>query len=597
MSFSVLLENKYSDIMYSYMPGSSTFLGGAGIIITSDSQYHDELFEYIKVIIDDKYPYFSELNSAVTPFENIHGKDCLSNQTSKKMLCNSLLTSNGTYPYYYYNDKMKIIYLSHISVGSERGISFTTDSSFDYDSTLKLLLNKKFKCDDKADIKMNTITYYDESKIKIPINETNSLIVKQFDNNNNKHQTNNMICSIYDEALKNAKPYQFPYSTFSEISNFEFNAPVSVLLAHLYYNYYETDKNTFEDIVNECCDYMDYSLKPSCKNYDKKKYNITDCIENLNTRTITFLNCIPENNKIYKAECSYIPYKNEKGIILQICLISSLILNLIYLTIILIYRNEKCINMGGLQFLLGLIISSIILNISIFFWIGKQKKFKCILKFWTIIIGMTGFISSYSIKAQIIISLYNNLVKSTIIKKVNNNNYKSYILYIIFSIVQLFLLTFWTFTQKGVETKQKYLEDVGYYDYTYCSLGNETLLIIIFGFDYILLVLSIILAYRGRQIPSAYNESKKIFITSLISFLLLTLCYVSMVLTMKKDFIIFGIALFVIITSLIIVSVFVISKLLVIFNINIQSNVSVVVLNKDDNMDNIDRIPSLFLTR
>lgn len=51
-------------------------------------------------------------------------------------------------------------------------------------------------------------------------------------------------------------------------------------------------------------------------------------------------------------------------------------------------KREKCIIMAGYKFLLSIIISGIILNISVIFWIGKLYKLKCIIKIWLIIIGV-----------------------------------------------------------------------------------------------------------------------------------------------------------------------------------------------------------------
>eukprot|EP00833_Pecoramyces_ruminatium_P018411 jgi/Orpsp1_1/1192443/evm.model.d7180000093286.1 len=127
---------------------------------------------------------------------------------------------------------------------------------------------------------------------------------------------------------------------------------------------------------------------------------------------------------------------------------------------------------------------------------------------------MTGFISSYSIKSKIIISIFNN---RNLIKL--NHKYKSYIIYIIIGIIQFLLLTFWTFTQKGIETKERLIKDTSvFYEYQKCSNGNVYIFSLIFLVDYVLLLISIYIAYRGRNIPDEFNESKKVFVTSIATF-------------------------------------------------------------------------------
>lgn len=66
-------------------------------------------------------------------------------------------------------------------------------------------------------------------------------------------------------------------------------------------------------------------------------------------------------------------------------------------------------------------------------------------------------------------------------------------------IIQLILLCIWTFTQKGIINKEKTLINGIKYNYETCSRGNEAILSIIFSVDYILLLVSIIISYKGRK--------------------------------------------------------------------------------------------------
>jgi len=76
---------------------------------------------------------------------------------------------------------------------------------------------------------------------------------------------------------------------------------------------------------------------------------------------------------------------------------------------------------------------------------------------------------------------------------------RTYLLYVFIFIFQLILLTWWTFKHDGVTEKESYIKNVGSYKYNTCSIGNENILTLIFLIDYTLLVISIIMSYRGRN--------------------------------------------------------------------------------------------------
>ncbi|ORX80019.1 hypothetical protein BCR32DRAFT_245899 [Anaeromyces robustus] len=267
---------------------------------------------------------------------------------------------------------MNIIYLTHKSMNSDRGIIVDTKNSLNSELVNSIFTNGEFKCDEEINYNKKTITIENEDRIIIPISENKSIILKQMDTINH-HQTMDM----------------FPYNTFSEINVFENNDPISILFAHLYYNFYNGNQ-TFEDIINECCDIIDYSFTPNCKNYSKIKIKVSDCEGKDNMRTIEYLNCKTNNDTDFytKIKCDYISYTNFKGIIIIVVTTIAFLIELYFLSTIIIHRKERCIYVGGLYFLVCLILSSIILDVSVFYWFGKYSKRKCIIKFWTIIIGV-----------------------------------------------------------------------------------------------------------------------------------------------------------------------------------------------------------------
>jgi len=69
----------------------------------------------------------------------------------------------------------------------------------------------EFTCGSKADFKDRTIEYCGNYKIKLPVSDSETIILKSMrdiDEKENIEQTQEMICSIYDETLKVAKPME-----------------------------------------------------------------------------------------------------------------------------------------------------------------------------------------------------------------------------------------------------------------------------------------------------------------------------------------------------------------------------------------------------
>ena len=123
----------------------------------------------------------------------------------------------------------------------------------------------------------------------------------------------------------------------SEINDFEIKSPVSLLLAHLYYKHNDTEEGTFEQIINECCDIMDYSFVPICKEDNNVKFKFSDCNYSTRLQEIQYLNCknIDDKNLLPTTkECTYIPYLNINGIVLISMTFISVLTELTFLIIV-----------------------------------------------------------------------------------------------------------------------------------------------------------------------------------------------------------------------------------------------------------------------
>ncbi|OUM58788.1 hypothetical protein PIROE2DRAFT_15870, partial [Piromyces sp. E2] len=234
------------------------------------------------------------------------------NSEYKQETCNSIVKSQGTYPYYYFNDynKLGIVYLTHknnyiISIDTSKKV----DTILFYDN-----IDKNYQCKDEANFRENTITSYDKNSIILPIsaNKELKLIPMDYENENDNHEID--VCSIFSETVSKAKPLQFPYSTFDEINAFEMKSPISLFLSHLYYKHNTTNEGSFKDIINECCNIIDDSFIPYCKNNSNIIISLDKCDSQNLKRKIIYLNCKMGNEIKFPNDinCNYIPFTNTK---------------------------------------------------------------------------------------------------------------------------------------------------------------------------------------------------------------------------------------------------------------------------------------------
>ncbi|OUM63646.1 hypothetical protein PIROE2DRAFT_9789, partial [Piromyces sp. E2] len=290
------------------------------IVITKNSENHDEAFEYIELLISEKYDFITDLNVSVTPYVNIHGESCINKiKETKKDHCNSITKLKGTFPYYYINNnKTNIIYLTHTKFGSDYGIAIDENSLKNLPYNEFQITSGVYKCENEADFNKKTITYYDNYKIIFPINAEENLILKSVTDITSDHdteQTDEMVCKILEEDLKIAKPM--------ELTTLINDVPLVTMFKKLYYKNY-TNEHEFENLINETCNNVDASLMPKCSDSENKIFKFEDCISETKTMPVNYLNCKPDNSTVNNIECFYLPFTHIKVVIITMILILSI---------------------------------------------------------------------------------------------------------------------------------------------------------------------------------------------------------------------------------------------------------------------------------
>jgi hypothetical protein len=211
-------------------------------------------------------------------------------------------------------------------------------------------------------------------------------------------------------------------------------------------------------------------------------------------------------------------------------------------------------------------LTNLVTTLSSFIWIGNVDKIKCILRVWFMILSITCFICSYTIKSIIIISVFNNR------KLTNTNRKKNFFLgYILIIFLQILLLTIWTMTNHEYDYKEKKIPNVGIYYDKECPIGNKNLLYTIFAINYILLIFSIFVSYQGRLIPDEFNDSRNIFISSLLTIFQLIICNITIIYVIENLFVRIFVLVIIELISLINIIIFISPKLMMIYNVTLDS--------------------------
>ncbi|OUM70027.1 hypothetical protein PIROE2DRAFT_1976 [Piromyces sp. E2] len=228
--------------------------------------------------------------------------------------------------------------MRHLSYNGNRGIGLSSQSYIYGNKTElnNLFSASRYVCGSEVNYDDNVITFYEQQKIEFPISQNETIILKSMSERRDPDD-----CSILTENYSKAKPLQFPYNTFSELSSVEVRSPFSLFLAHLYYKHNTTNEGSFKDIINECCDIIDKELMPSCSNVTKIKFRVGECVESSKKIYIEYINCINDVDLSKDIDCSYLPVTYSLGLIIQIYVtmayIIDFLLYIVQITLLIIW--------------------------------------------------------------------------------------------------------------------------------------------------------------------------------------------------------------------------------------------------------------------
>ncbi|OUM69277.1 hypothetical protein PIROE2DRAFT_57496 [Piromyces sp. E2] len=94
------------------------------------------------------------------------------------------------------------------TIPGRRGITIDTKNSLNSAVYNTIFQDDNYICGNNPDLKEKTITASGESTIEVPTKNNDSIILKPMSDINSNTDDNEILCSIYKETLKKAKPIQ-----------------------------------------------------------------------------------------------------------------------------------------------------------------------------------------------------------------------------------------------------------------------------------------------------------------------------------------------------------------------------------------------------
>jgi len=326
---------------------------------------------------------------------------------------------------------------------------------------------------------------------------------------------------VYVQQLRRSLPISYPRGNTKNFNKLEVYHPVRLMIFDIFY------RNTDVKIaVNQTCDTINYYLEEECT---EKSYNITTPLCKRGRLLIDVkkigschggIDITSSNNLSF--QCPYENYDSPFGIIILIFILVGVTINVIYISLFTAYRKGDPIRKASYWFSVIIVIGCILMQLSLFFYLGNPKEKLCYLRLWLFVIGFGFSLGGLVVKAYRIYSIFNNRdLKPLVIT--DNQLFKKFI-YIM--IVELALLAFWTYryvSQDGgiiqITSRKEIPYDIANknnsnigdieYKYNYCKpFSSTTSIFFIYVFNCILIILGCYYSIKTWSIPQTYAETK-----------------------------------------------------------------------------------------
>ncbi|ORX47298.1 hypothetical protein BCR36DRAFT_413649 [Piromyces finnis] len=524
--------NGNGEIKYANVPGLSSYYGGEGFVIFNSNctDHKDEAFELITLFINNTLPFLHDANSYITPFEDTENMNC--KQTVESINeCNDYINNAISDIYYFIdrNNEYIIFSAKHIPSNKNENAKLVIEDQriLDLYSSDGGAINKlEYTCGASVDFQKKIITY-SNNRIDLPILTNGVQNVLTIKSTNDYFSTNKNVdvslCSITNDMLKIARPIQYPLNGFDKMNEIEDKELVSILFANIYYKHNDTVNVPLEKNLKEFKSLIDYHILPSCSDFLDTNFTLSECKVSTISQDVNYVNCKKTNDStITSTVCNYIPYGNIISIITYIITGIFYSSGIVSLVLMIKYRKSKNLSAFGMDFSIILLCATFILTASVFFWLGEGSNTTCHFKIWLQTIGLTNMVATVLLKEERISSIF----IGRDVQKIFTPKMKDiYIKLGVINLVQIVLLIIWSITNHEPYIQiQKYYTNLGYKKIEYCDIFSSRITAIIFLFIFCMIIYSLLISIKIRNIPKEFNESR--FIISSSTFQIIMIFFV-----------------------------------------------------------------------
>ncbi|KAJ3090514.1 hypothetical protein HK102_003479 [Quaeritorhiza haematococci] len=366
------------------------------------------------------------------------------------------------------------------------------------------------------------------------------------------------------KLLKRAVPVQYPSTPYTNWQGLEKYMPFRMLMLEM------LNKNFTAEVATErVCQVIDYlfgrtSLYGSqarhgtlllkrirvlymssatardCVETDYEM-QISECYPN-NTKTLSYVWKTPSTCKmgtialpppIQNIECAYVVSTSPEALGMSAVAALGALASTIYSIGFFWYRRRAAIKSASIEFCLIIFLGSILMYAFVFLQAGPPSKPFCIARPWFLAFGFGTFFGGFLVKTMRIDMIFssNRSGKNIDVKHLSLlSMFQKLTIIVLFEFVPLVALS--VVGTPGVEEMIVTLRGLGSYTQQECQPFNQVPVVILLTINAFLIVYGSYIAWRSRNVPDAFNESRFVMVAVLlISFTAVVIIPVTLVLT------------------------------------------------------------------
>ncbi|KAJ3090512.1 hypothetical protein HK102_003477, partial [Quaeritorhiza haematococci] len=331
------------------------------------------------------------------------------------------------------------------------------------------------------------------------------------------------------QVMKRGVPVQYPSAPYTNWPGLQEYKPFRLMIFEMLY------KNFSAKVVTErACQIVEHLLAKPLRECGPTDYSIvvSDCLANSSViLSYVFNPSSPCRNgtfgtptPIYDVACSYVSPESSYAIGSFVMSAVGALASAIYSIGFLFYRNKAAIKTATIEFCLVIFLGSILLYVSVFLQAGAPSHFLCIARPWFLSLGFGTLVGGFLVKMVRVETIYRSGRAATQPNRKRISLFamlQQLVIILIFEIGALIALT--TLDSPGVTQTTIELRGVGSYVQMQCKPFNQIPVVVLLAFNGMLIIYGCYIAWRSRNVPDAYNETKFI----MAAMLLISFCAVA----------------------------------------------------------------------